>query len=61
MGRTFSPKLVNSIFEPKSLHESDPNFSISESRATDEQPFMEKWSKTDGAALAKAFKQGQPT
>ena len=71
LGRTFSPKTSSSIFdlktEPKdSFHESDPDFSYSKDRSRGgdntveatrkELPFNEKFSRTDGAALAKAFK-----
>ena len=71
LGRTFSPKTSGSMFdlksEPKdSFHDSDPDFSYSKDRSRGgdntvettrkELPFNEKFSRTDGAALAKAFK-----
>jgi hypothetical protein len=52
-----------------SLHESDPDFQLSKqgsgSKGPDsthdnssDYPIVQQWSKTDGAAMAKAFKQG---
>ncbi len=74
MGRTFSPKLKDGLlFDIKSspnpsMHESDPEFNFSKGKASSsgdtsadqskEYPLNPQWSKTDGAALAKAFKQG---
>jgi hypothetical protein len=50
------------------MHESDPDFNFSKGKASSsgdtsadqskEYPLNPQWSKTDGAALAKAFKQG---
>ena len=67
LGRTFSPKTSGSMFDLKSepknnqFHDSDPDFSYSKDKSTsDATPFVynEKMSKTDGTALAKAFKAG---
>lgn len=77
MGRTFSPKTSSgSLFDLKSepkdtFHESDPDFnnftnkdrsSLEMSKDdTIQYPYNDKFSKTDGAALAKAYKQGGGT
>lgn len=69
MGRTFSPKISSKALfdikaQPKdSFHESDAEYNLSrESQSqvdSGDIPFNAQWSKTDGAALAKAFKLGQ--
>lgn len=52
------------------IHDSDPDFNLSRATGSNRNdgssldnsknyPLNEAWSKTDGAALAKAFKQGQ--
>ena len=71
LGRTLSPKTSGSLFDIReskgSLHDSEPDFNISHTKPgndstqddTRDSPFQERFSRTDGAALANAFKLGQ--
>lgn len=69
LGRTLSPKTSGSLFDIRdsksSLHDSEPDFNISKEKGQDSthddtrgSPFNERFARTDGAALANAFKMG---